>query len=101
MIPRDGYGDLTNADESTLIVHRTLDLQTMLLTFCGYRSGVMPFCVRANGRFIPAGARYEREYVMEGNDEYHFEWHKDGQPRTAALRLFDEGTCEVLAPPPT
>ena len=98
MIPREGLGDFTQRDESEFAVERTTDVNTMLFGFCGYSSGVMPFCVRSGGRFVPAGAKYEREISTDGNDRYEFTWQRDGQFHRVAFSLMDDSVCEVLMP---
>ena len=98
MIPREGLGDFTQMDESELTVERTTDVYTMLIGFCGWESGVMPFCVRSGGKFVAAGAKYEREISTDGNDRYEFTWRRDGQFHRVVFGLLDDRVCEVMMP---
>jgi hypothetical protein len=106
-IPRDGLGDYTNYSESELCkeVRHTVSVQHMLYGLCGYSTGaVMPACVRVKSKriFIPAGAKYEIEHDMDGNDSYLFNWFdrsvEPAEYKKAVLRIMDGSDCEVMEP---
>ncbi len=80
------------------IVLRKVPLQPLLMSILSRQEGTLPFPIRVDGDFIPAGTEWERSYCSDGNDMWEFLWSDSAGEHEVRFFLFTDQDCEVLFP---
>jgi hypothetical protein len=80
------------------VVLRKVPLQPLLMSILSRQEGTLPFPIRVDGDFIPAGTDWERFYRSDGNDMWEFLWSDSAGKHEVRFFLFTDQDCEVLFP---